>query len=620
MEKLAILDCGGQYTKVIDRKVRELGVYSDIFPMGVGADKLIGYDAMILSGGPSSVWASGAPTYDPNIFSLGIPTLGICYGMQLINEHFGGIVRPEVKTEYGPTEIDIVAPCPLTDGLDKKQTVLMSHGDAVQKHADGFVTFAVTGDVVAGIYNAEKKIIGVQFHPEVDLSEHGVEMLENFLRKFCNLKETYALEDRIETSVKMIREKVGNNKVIVLVSGGVDSAVTAALLVRALPPENVYAIHIDHGMMRKNESDLICENLKKLGLVHMKRVNAENEFFNGAVDDGDGKIIGPLSKTVDPEKKRKIIGSMFIKVTAKAAEEIGIDFENTFLAQGTLRPDLIESGNPDVSGYANKIKTHHNDVDIIRKFRERGKIIETNWDWHKDEVRQVARMLGLDEEIASRQPFPGPGLGVRIICNDSTVAFTTEQREQLAAFLGSYAGGKYTGRIAPIRSVGVQGDNRSYKSLVILGGGLPANFEEAFDVARAIPNNLPFINRVAYRVDSTDPISVFSCSPMHICHETAEILREADAIVTGTVMNKKIAQCFAVLIPVSTVQDKPYSVVIRAVVTSDYMTARAAVPGVHFAPEALTSAAKQIKDKLGDKVDMVLYDITGKPPATIEWE
>ena len=163
MEKLAILDCGGQYTKVIDRKVRELGVYSDIFPMGVSADKLRGYDAMILSGGPSSVWESGAPAYDPAIFELGIPTLGICYGMQLINEHFGGIVLPEVKTEYGPTEIDIIAPCPLTDGMDKKQTVLMSHGDAVKKHADGFVTFAVTGDVVAGIYNAERKIIGVQF-------------------------------------------------------------------------------------------------------------------------------------------------------------------------------------------------------------------------------------------------------------------------------------------------------------------------------------------------------------------------------------------------------------------------------------------------------------------------
>ena len=167
------------------------------------------------------------------------------------------------------------------------------------------------------------------------------------------------------------------------------------------------------------------ENLKKLGLVHMKRVNAENEFFNGTVDDGNGKIIGPLSMTSDPEKKRAIIGSMFIKVTAKAAKELGIDLEHTFLAQGTLRPDLIESGNPDVSGYANKIKTHHNDVDMIRCARKRGMIVETNWDWHKDEVRQVARMLGLGEEIASRQPFPGPGLGVRLLCNDSAIVVTT---------------------------------------------------------------------------------------------------------------------------------------------------------------------------------------------------
>lgn len=621
MEKLAILDCGGQYTKVIDRKVRELGVYSDIFPMGVSADKLQGYNAIILSGGPASVWASGAPAYDNRIFDLGIPMLGICYGMQLINEHFGGEVLPSVKTEYGPVEVDIIAPCPLTDGMDKQQTVLMSHGDAVKKQADGFVTFAVTGDIAAGIYNAEKRIIGVQFHPEVDLSEHGTEMIENFLRKVCALKETYALEDRIETSIRMIREKVGNSKVIVLVSGGVDSAVTAALLVKALPPENVYAIHIDHGMMRKNESDIICKNLKKLGLVHMKRVNAANEFFNGTVDDGNGRIIGPLSRTTDPEKKRQIIGSMFIKVTAKAAEELGIDFDNTYLAQGTLRPDLIESGNPDVSGYANKIKTHHNDVDIVRLARERGMIVETNWDWHKDEVRQVARMLGLGEEIASRQPFPGPGLAVRLLCNDSVVAVTTAQREQLTDLLGTLGAGAFTGRVAPIRSVGVQGDNRSYKNFVLLcGKGMNTDFGEAFALAKEIPNRLHYINRVALRLDSDAPSDTLHDSPMHVCYETAELLREADAIVTKELMNKKIAQCFAVLIPLTQDMDKRYSIVIRAVVTGDYMTARAAVPGEHFSIDALKNAVTKIKAALGDQIDMVLYDITGKPPATIEWE
>lgn len=621
MEKLAILDCGGQYTKVIDRKVRELGVYSDIFPMGVSSDKLQEYDAIILSGGPASVWASGAPAYDDRIFDLGVPMLGICYGMQLINEHFGGAVLPSVKTEYGPVDIDIIAPCPLTDGMDKRQTVLMSHGDAVKKQADGFVTFAVTGDVAAGIYNAAKRIIGVQFHPEVDLSEHGTEMIENFLRKVCAFKEVYALEDRIETSIRMIREKVGDKKVIVLVSGGVDSAVTAALLVKALPPENVYAIHIDHGMMRKNESDIICKNLKKLGLVHMKRVNAASEFFNGTINDGNGRIIGPLSRTTDPEKKRQIIGSMFIKVTAKAAEELGIDFENAYLAQGTLRPDLIESGNPDVSGYANKIKTHHNDVDIVRRARERGMIVETNWDWHKDEVRQVARMLGLGEEIASRQPFPGPGLAVRLLCNDSVVAVTTEQRTQLASLVRELGGGRFTERVAPIRSVGVQGDNRSYKNLALLcSKGTHTDFGEAFALAKEIPNRLNFINRVVLRLDSDAPADTLHDSPMYVCYETAELLREADAIVTGELMNKNIAQCFAVLLPLTDDTTRRYSVVIRAVVTGDYMTARAAVPGEHFSIEALEDAVKKIKSTLGDQIDMVLYDITGKPPATIEWE
>ena len=193
---------------------------------------------------------------------------------------------------------------------------------------------------------------------------------------------------------------------------------------------------------------------------------------------------------------------MFIKVTSKAAEELGIDFEHTFLAQGTLRPDLIESGNPDVSGYANKIKTHHNDVDIIRRARERGMIVETNWDWHKDEVRQVARMLGLDEEIASRQPFPGPGLGVRLLCNDSAVVVTTEQRDNLTAFIDQIGKGKYTSKIAPIRSVGVQGDNRSYKSLAVLcGKGIQSDFQEAFEIAKGDPQQ-PAVyqpGRVSYR-------------------------------------------------------------------------------------------------------------------------
>lgn len=626
MEKIAILDCGGQYTKVIDRKVREAGVYTDIFPMGVGAEKLRDYQGIILSGGPSSVWESGAPTYDGRIFELGIPMLGICYGMQMMVDHFGGRVVPEYKTEYGQITIEVDPSCPLFAGLSKEEKVLMSHGDAVSVLPEGFCQVASTGGVCAGVYDEKRRLCGVQFHPEVDPTEHGVEILRNFLRGICGLTETYALEDRIETSVQMIRRRVGEDgKVIVLVSGGVDSAVTAALLVRALRPDQVYGIHIDHGMMRKDESDRICANLRDLGLVQMQRINAEDAFFHTPLTI-DGEQYAPLSETVEPEKKRAIIGHMFFVVTEEAARALNLDFDTAFLGQGTLRPDLIESGNPDVSGYAKKIKTHHNDVGVIRKLRDRGHVIETNWDWHKDEVRQVARMLGLDESIASRQPFPGPGLGVRILCTDGGLTADAEKEKRLAAFM-QQSGAPMEARVAPVQSVGVQGDHRSYRSLVILAGeGLGADFAKVADFARTIPNGLDFVNRTAYLLNRKEigaPLQSVHC---RITHETAELLREADAIVTEELLRpvdgkpNRIAQCFAVLVPVST-DGKKYSIAVRAVVTSDFMTAAAARPGVDFPADALENIVRRLSESsIAPRLDMIFYDVTGKPPATVEWE
>ena len=611
MEKLALLDCGGQYTKVIDRKVRELGVCCDIFPIGVKPEKLSGYGAVILSGGPSSVYSDKAPEFDAGIFSLNVPMLGICYGMQLICEYFGGRVLSGVRTEYGQTEINIDVACPMFEGLSSREKVLMSHGDAVSEMPEGFVKVADTGGVIAGVYSAKRRMIGVQFHPEVDPTVNGRKMLENFLRKVACFKETYALADRIQTSVDMIRSRVKDKKVLVLVSGGVDSAVTAALLVRALPPENVYAIHIDHGMMRKNESDIICKGLSALGLVNMLRVNAEEEFFNGTVTDENGVVLPPLSQTTEPEMKRKIIGEMFIRVTKEASEQLGIDFDSAFLAQGTLRPDLIESGNPDVSGYANKIKTHHNDVGIIRQARERGKIIETNWDWHKDEVREVARRLGLPEEVASRQPFPGPGLGVRILCSDGTK--TADKETQAAP--DAYASGNITLTAAPVASVGVQGDNRSYKNLCVMSGENPG-WEALINFSRTIPNNIPGVNRTAFLISKKELSGELYSRELYINHASASLLREIDAIVTEEIMNPKISQCLSVLLPITC--GDGYGVAIRAVVTSDFMTARAAVPGVDFPAEALPNITRRLSAL--PRVDLVLYDTTGKPPATVEWE
>lgn len=627
MEKLAILDCGGQYTKVIDRKIRELGVYTDILPMGVAAEKLKGYGGIIFSGGPASVWENGAPEYDDAIFELGIPMLGICYGMQMIVDHFGGKVAPNFKTEYGQISIKVDPTCPIFSGLDPIQKVLMSHGDAVSIMPEGFQLVAETGDVCAGVYNKDKKIIGVQFHPEVDPTENGVKMLENFVRGVCKFVEVYALEDRIQTSINMIRRRVGENgKVIVLVSGGVDSAVTAALLVKALRPDQVYGIHIDHGMMRKNESDIICQNLADLGLTQMQRINAEDEFFNTPLEI-DGEKYAPLSETCEPEKKRAIIGHMFFVVTENAARALDLDFETAFLGQGTLRPDLIESGNPDVSGYAKKIKTHHNDVGVIRKLRDKGHVIETNWDWHKDEVRQVARMLGLDESIASRQPFPGPGLGVRILCTDGGNHPDLEKSTKLESYRVE-SSSKREMALAPVQSVGVQGDHRSYRSLAILAdNGLDIDWNSVRDDAREIPNHLDFINRVAYLINRKsiggDLVSVRS----RICHETSDLLREVDDIVTSELMkplpgakSSKIAQCFAVLVPIST-DGKRYSIAIRAVVTSDFMTAQSAIPGVDFPKDALSNILSRIEaDPVAEKIDMIFYDVTGKPPATVEWE
>lgn len=619
LEQLAILDCGGQYTKVIDRKVRELGVKSEIFPINVEPEKLKDYQAIILSGGPNSVWSETALTYNPQILDLGLPVLGICYGMQLINQHFGGVVSPGVKTEFGEEKIDIDTACPLFDGLADKEVVLMSHGDSVEKLADGFTVVGRSGDVEAAIANDKLKIYGVQFHPEVDLTEHGKEIMSNFLKKVCGFECSYTLDDRIQTSINYIKETVGNEKVLVLVSGGVDSAVTAALLIKALPAENVYAIHVDHGLMRKNESDLICENLEKVGFKHLLRINGEDEFLHKVIE-VDGKPLGPLTSLIDPEEKRALIGNMFIKVTADACKELNLDFSKTYLAQGTLRPDLIESGNPDVSGYANKIKTHHNDVNVVREARARGMVVETNWDWHKDEVRQIARMLGIDEEIASRQPFPGPGLGVRMICNEGEPVISDEDKASFAKAVAEFVPDKYQVQIAPLRSVGVQGDYRSFRHLSVLnGGGLQnADWEEIHQIARSVPNNTTAVNRMGYVLNSGKDLSAgIKAHTMHMNKHDLDLLREVDHLVTASLKNKKISQTFAVMCPIGVTGKR--SVAIRAIVTNDFMTGRPAMVGKDIELAEFEYIVKEIEANYPE-IDLVMYDVTGKPPATVEWE
>ena len=617
MEKLAILDCGGQYTKVIDRRVRELGVKSDIFPINVKAEDLKDYKAVILSGGPNNIGEAGRLNFDEKIFELGVPVLGICYGMQLMSDHFGGIIDSNIKKEYGATDVWIDVNSTIFEGLNEKEQVLMSHGDTVKVKPEGFQIIAKSGDAIAAIGDETRKMYGFQFHPEVDLTENGMKMLENFIRKVACYKEVYALDDRIESSIKMIKEKVGDNKIIVLVSGGVDSAVTAALLVKALPAENIYAIHIDSGFMRKNESDLVCENLKALGMKNLIRENAKDYFFNTVVETEEGKI-GPLVNEVDPEKKRRIIGEIFIQIANQVIERLGLDKENTFIAQGTLRPDLIESGNPDISGFAHKIKTHHNDVEIVRQARKKGLIVETNADWHKDEVRRVARKLGLDEAIASRQPFPGPGLAIRLICHDKQdeAIITDEEVDKLKEILENT---NQNGYILPIKSVGVQGDARSYRNLCLMEGEkIDFDWKQITTKAKEITDSINTINRVGYILNKANFNEEIKCHDMRIADENVELLRELDKIVTSNLEEAKVNQTFAVLIPIGIT--KKYSVAIRTFVTNDFMTGRAGEIGKEVSKEAIETIVKKIEEKFGDKIEFIIYDVTSKPPATTEWQ
>ncbi|MDO4995996.1 MAG: glutamine-hydrolyzing GMP synthase [Bacilli bacterium] len=505
-EVILILDFGGQYNQLIARRVREEGVYSEIVPYTISIDKIkeINPKGIIFTGGPASVYLEDAPKLDKEIFDLGIPILGICYGMQLMAYTLGGEVSRASKREYGVTSVKVNNRSLLFDSFKRTNKFLMSHTDYVSKLPKGFKRISYTDNCMyAGIENPTKKLYGIQFHPEVNNSINGNIVIRNFIYNICNCSGDWKMSSFVEDSIKSIKKKVGNGKVLCALSGGVDSSVAAALLYKAVG-KNLTCVFVDHGLLRKNESEEVEEVFTKNFDVNFIKIDASSRFLN------------KLSGVVEPEAKRKIIGEEFIRVFEEASKKIG---KVDYLVQGTIYPDVIESG----FGASSKIKSHHNvgGLPDVVDFKE---IIEPLRDLFKDEVRKVGLELGLPEYLVYRQPFPGPGLAIRVI-GDITLDKLNILREADYIFREEIAKAKldrdinqYFAVLTNLKSVGVMGDERTYDYTIALRAVSTIDFMTAewskipYDlleiISNRIVNEVNHVNRVVYDITGKPPATI----------------------------------------------------------------------------------------------------------------
>ena len=508
MQKILILDFGAQYSQLIARRVREQNVYCEVKPFSISAQQVRAFDpiGIILSGGPQSVYAAGSPQVDPDLFTLGVPVLGICYGCQLIAHTLGGEVtaaQDDTAREYGKTRTVFDTSCRLFAGLKAESVTWMSHGDYMAKVPAGFALCAHSDACpTVGICDEQRRFYGVQFHPEVNHTEQGAAILHNFLYAICGAAGDWTMADYRQTAIRSIRETVGSGRALLALSGGVDSSVAAALMAEAIGSQ-LTCVFVDHGLMRKDEGDEVEAAFSKWD-IHFVRVNAEERF------------LAKLAGVSDPETKRKIIGEEFIRVFEAEAKKIGtVDF----LVQGTIYPDVIESG----LGNSAVIKSHHN-VGGLPDYVDFKQIIEPLRMLFKDEVRQLGRELGLPEYLVMRQPFPGPGLAIRVIGDITKDKLDTLReadfifRDEVAKAGYDREMNQYFAVLTSMRSVGVMGDGRTYDYTLALRGVTTTDFMTAdwaripYDlldrVSTRIVNEVRGINRIVYDVTSKPPATI----------------------------------------------------------------------------------------------------------------
>lgn len=506
MKKVLILDFGGQYNLLIARRVRECHVYCELMPYHTSIEKIREFDpaAIILTGGPATVTDDGAPTISPDILEIGVPVLGICYGQQLISHMLGGTSKRGTVREYGKTKLQNLGISPLFDGVAAESICWMSHTVVVDKMPDGFRAAAVTADCkTAAIESVEKSLYCVQFHPEVMHTEYGTQILKNFLFGICKLPADWKMSSYADSQIKELRERIGSGKVLLGLSGGVDSSVAAALLHKAVG-DQLTCIFVDHGMLRKNEGDEVEKVMREKFHMNIIRANEADRFLN------------KLAGVSDPERKRKIIGEEFIRVFEAEAKKIGVV---DFLVQGTIYPDVVESG----IGQAAVIKSHHN-VGGLPDYVDFKEICEPLRELFKDEVRELGIELGLPESLVWRQPFPGPGLAVRIlgditrekldILKDADAIF----RDEIAKAGLDRSINQYFAVLTNMRSVGVMGDERTYDYTLALRGVVTSDFMTAewaripYDVleivSSRIVNECHGINRICYDITSKPPSTI----------------------------------------------------------------------------------------------------------------
>ncbi|MGA0087032.1 MAG: glutamine-hydrolyzing GMP synthase, partial [bacterium] len=450
---LAVLDFGSQYAHLIAKRIRHLGVYTEIFPPSIDTDRLEAAKGIILSGGPASVFAEDVPAFNPEILNLSQPILGLCYGHQLMAKHFGGSVANTGQGEFGKASLRQLNPSPLWKDVADNSQVWMSHQDSVTELPQGF---QVIGETIAGslaaLQHQERPLFSLQFHPEVTDTLAGTQILSNFV-ELCKAHPSWSMERFIEQTKNELQQQVGEHNVLMFLSGGVDSSVAFALLNEALSKERVLGLFIDNGFLRLNEAEQILQRYEQLG------------YDNVVGRDYSEAFLEAIAGEVDPQRKRHQVGNTFLAVREKLLEELKLNPGEWLLGQGTLYPDIIESGGTE---HAKVIKSHHNRVDAIQDLIAKGQVVEPLKELYKDEVRRVGDLLGLPKEIVWRHPFPGPGLSINVLCSREDTILQPEHKKTLDT-LHQYLPPTQAS-LLPVRSVGVQGDQRTYTEPAVLLG------------------------------------------------------------------------------------------------------------------------------------------------------